>query len=299
LSPLGGRTRDALRAALRDAGYTADAVAEPRRLQRFVPPDEALPADTAGAVDSRLSALVSLLALGPPVRVAEARSALGAVAIEDLQAAGLLAVEREDVISNYCLLPHEALLLAGDVPSYRDREVVQAWTNPTLTLARTTPRTPRRSMLDLGTGSGVAALRQAAHCDQVTGVEINPGALMLAGFNAHLNDIANVELLEGSCFEPVSGRRFDLIVGNPPYVVSPDHEFTYGDSGVQGGALLERACAARRPRIWKRTALGSCWQAGRTLRTTIGLQLRPPGSREPAATHSSCAGRPWTRSITP
>jgi methylase of polypeptide subunit release factors len=211
-------------------------------MQRFVAPDEELFAATSGGRDARLSALVALLALGRPVRGAEARNALAPVALEDLGAAGLLAIEGDDVIANYCLLPHDGLLLAGDVPGYADREIVQAWTNPSLTLARTTPRTPRRSMLDLGTGSGVAALRGAAHCDHVTGVDINPRALMLAGFNARLNDTANVELLEGSWFEPVPARRFDLIVSNPPYVVSPDHEFTYRDSGAQGGALLETLC---------------------------------------------------------
>ncbi len=65
---------------------------------------------------------------------------------------------------------------------------------------------------------------------------------MFAGFNAHLNFADIVELLEGSWFEPVAGRRFDLIVSNPPYVVSPDHEFTYRDSGLPGGTLLERLC---------------------------------------------------------
>jgi SAM-dependent methyltransferase len=95
-------------------------------------------------------------------------------------------------------------------------------------------------MLDVGTGSGVLALMGAAHCDQVTATDVNPRALMFARFNAGLNDVSNLELIEGSWFEPVAGRTFDLVVCNPPYVVSPDRDFVYRDSGMPGASLLEQ-----------------------------------------------------------
>jgi SAM-dependent methyltransferase len=106
-------------------------------------------------------------------------------------------------------------------------------------LARLTPRVAARSLLDLGTGSGVLALLGAEHCGGVTAIDINRRALMFARFNARLNEIPDIELLEGSWFEPVAGRRFDLILGNPPYVISPDREFTFRDSGLRGTALLD------------------------------------------------------------
>ena len=46
----------------------------------------------------------------------------------------------------------------------------------------------------------------------------------------------NVEPLEGSWFEPVRGRRFELVVANPPYVVSPESEHLFKDSGLTGDA---------------------------------------------------------------
>jgi methylase of polypeptide subunit release factors len=187
-------------------------------------------------------ALVRLLALSQHVSLDDARGALAPAALEDLEAAGLLTLHGDGVSATGCLIPEDGLLLAGDGPAHGDGDLVHVFTNPSLTLAQLTPQAPRGSMLDLGTGSGVLALRGASHCDRVTAVDINPRALMFARFNAHLNFADNIEVLEGSWFEPVAGRRFDLIVGNPPYVVSPDHEFTYRDSGLPGGTLLERLC---------------------------------------------------------
>jgi methylase of polypeptide subunit release factors len=232
-----------LRAALSNAGYTAEAIAEPQRLRRFLPATEEVPlAAPDGEADGRLAALVNLLALGRRIPADTARAALAPAVLEDVVATGLLTVDGGEAVPNYALLPRDGLFLAGDGPRRRERDVVSPFTRPSLTLARLTPRTPRRSMLDLGTGSGILALMGAAHCHAVAAIDINPRALMFARFNAALNETDNVELLEGSWFEPVAGRRFDLITGNPPYVISPDHEFTYRDSGMPGAELIARLC---------------------------------------------------------
>jgi hypothetical protein len=68
----------------------------------------------------------------------------------------------------------------------------------------------------------------------VVGTDPNPRALSFARFNALLNDVSNVEFREGTLFEPVAEERFDLIVSNPPFVVSPDSEFLYRDSDAPG-----------------------------------------------------------------
>jgi hypothetical protein len=44
-------------------------------------------------------------------------------------------------------------------------------------------------------------------------------------------------LRTGSLFDPVDGERFDLIVSNPPFVISPGHRFTYRDAGLPGDEL--------------------------------------------------------------
>lgn len=108
------------------------------------------------------------------------------------------------------------------------------------TLAALTPRRRFHEALDLGCGAGVQALLAAAHCDRVCGADINRRALNFAAANARLNGIGNVEWLEGDFFEPVAGRRFDLIVANPPFVISPEHQFIFRTGTAAGDGVSER-----------------------------------------------------------
>lgn len=72
--------------------------------------------------------------------------------------------------------------------------------------------------LDMGTGSGVGALFAARRGYRVTAVDVNPAAVRCAGANAVLHGLApRIEVLHGDLFAPVRGRRFDLILFNPPY----------------------------------------------------------------------------------
>ncbi|HEY3696247.1 peptide chain release factor N(5)-glutamine methyltransferase, partial [Phenylobacterium sp.] len=82
---------------------------------------------------------------------------------------------------------------------------------------------PFRSALDLGTGSGAVALALKKHRPnaQVVGVEASAAALVVAQRNATRLDL-EVDFRHGLWFEPLAGRRFDLIVANPPYVAEGD-----------------------------------------------------------------------------
>jgi release factor glutamine methyltransferase len=85
------------------------------------------------------------------------------------------------------------------------------------------------SVLDLGTGSGAIALaiaRDRPNCD-VTATDISDAALTVARENANRHALPNVEFLCGDWTAPVSGRAFDLIVSNPPYVPSADPAFAF------------------------------------------------------------------------
>lgn len=86
--------------------------------------------------------------------------------------------------------------------------------------ARTCPA-PR--IVDLGTGSGIVAITLARLCPQaaVSAVDVSPEALAVAAANAARLAPA-VRLLAGDWYAPLAGERFDLIVSNPPYVVSGD-----------------------------------------------------------------------------
>jgi len=46
---------------------------------------------------------------------------------------------------------------------------------------------------------------------------------------AALGCAERVEFVEGSWYEPLAGRRFDMIVSNPPYVAAHDPHLAQGD----------------------------------------------------------------------
>ena len=62
----------------------------------------------------------------------------------------------------------------------------------------------------------------------------NPRAVAFSRFNARLNGIDNVSCRTGSLFEPVAEERFDLIVSNPPFVLSPTRRFLFRDAEIRG-----------------------------------------------------------------
>ena len=87
--------------------------------------------------------------------------------------------------------------------------------------------------LDLGTGNGILALAAAAHSGSVVATDLNARAREFCVFNAALNGVTNVEFREGSAFEPVRGERFDLILANPPFFVTPTVRRVYSDNSME------------------------------------------------------------------
>ena len=114
----------------------------------------------------------------------------------------------------------------------------------TQTLIGATIRRPVDTALDLGTGSGVQALHLATHAGRVTATDLSERALRFAATTAALNG-QDWELLRGDLVAPVAGRRFDLVVSNPPFVVGPGTTtHVYRDSGRVGDAIGAELAAA-------------------------------------------------------
>lgn len=107
-----------------------------------------------------------------------------------------------------------------------------------LALARM-PTDQPLDVLDLGTGSGCIAITLALErpLAQVTAVDRAASALMTARRNA-ANHRARVEFLSGNWFAALGGRRFDLIVSNPPYIRAADPHLARGDLRFEPASAL-------------------------------------------------------------
>ena len=225
--------------ALRACGYTSEAVRRLLALESpfgFSPRELPLYLRLAGA-ESSVGALVRLFLLGAPV----ARDALPPLPIERLAAAGVLAEDGDKVRALVEIAPADDVLLAYDrsqaVPGSADQ--VLGFSLPTRTLGRLPARAPIEAALDLGAGSGYQALLAARHARRVVATDVNPRALDFARFNTALNGAEGIEVREGDLLEPAARERFDLVVSNPPHVISPDTDFVFRDSALQGDSLAE------------------------------------------------------------
>lgn len=107
------------------------------------------------------------------------------------------------------------------------------------TLAQLVPPGHRRRVLDLGTGCGIQCLSLDA--DQIIATDLNPRALALARITLGLSGV-DAELRAGSVYEPVIGEHFDLILTNPPYVLSPPsaEPLVYRETGFSGDELMRQ-----------------------------------------------------------
>ncbi len=85
------------------------------------------------------------------------------------------------------------------------------------------PENEARDVADLGTGSGALALAIKTHRHEarVCAVDCSPAALDVARANAQRTNLG-IEWLQGSWWQPLVGRRFDLVVSNPPYIAEGD-----------------------------------------------------------------------------
>ena len=189
-------------------------------------------------------ALVRLLILDLDVPVDQLAAAITPLTIDDL--ARLRVIEKRDGLARPLvrIVPHDHLLITSDVRlragEAAPADHVPGVHRPSVTLAHLTIRRPVHSFLDLGTGCGVEALLASAHSERVVASDVSTRAVNFAAFNAQLNLAPNIEFRAGSWFEPVGDERFETIVCNPPYVISPASEYIYRDSGLKGDSVSEQ-----------------------------------------------------------
>jgi len=93
--------------------------------------------------------------------------------------------------------------------------------------------------LEIGTGVGYIAMQLAKHSDMVIATDINMEALKLAKFNAEQNGINNIQFICCDMFASFKEHKFDLIVSNPPFVISPDNDQTFRDNDFLGDGFMQ------------------------------------------------------------
>lgn len=246
-----------LRAALIAAGYTYANVAETlgEQAHAALSRNETTPGLRATNGGSPVETLTRLWLLQAEVSASEAERALPGL-VDPLCAAGILARSIGEVAAAIDLRPYatedDDLWVLSDLTPGLDglgqrvrADHVLGISPASTSLAELTIRRPVERALDLGTGCGVQALHLAKHADAVVATDVNPRALWLTRLNAALNEV-EIDVREGSFFEPVRGERFDLITTNPPFVISPatGERLVYRDSGLPGDRVVENVVRA-------------------------------------------------------
>ncbi|MDP5227562.1 MULTISPECIES: methyltransferase [Arthrobacter] len=263
----------ALHADLTSVDFTADAVAEllGDAASEALSRDQLIPARIALEPHAQepLAVVVGLWLLARPQAAEALDAALPRTGTAGLERLGL--VERDDAgavraavdLRPYAFSDEAAetrLWVASDLgahqrPGVLRHDHVLGIGQASTTLVQITLRAPVDRALDLGTGCGIQAFHLLRHARHVTATDISERALAFTRFNLLLNAGAleldpaalddRVSLRLGSLLEPVAGERFNQVVSNPPFVITPRHagenedeQFTYRDGGLPGDAIV-------------------------------------------------------------
>jgi len=191
-----------------------------------------------------LATLLRLFLLSLPVPLADARAALSPLTVAHSLRLGIVRRSPGGLESTVRLLPAGDLVIACDRSSESAPDLaadhVMGVASSSVFLASLTVRRPIECALDIGCGNGIQAVLAARHAQRVIACDVNPRALNFTLFNGSLNGVENIECRAGSFFEPVTGETFDLIVSNPPFVISPENKVVFRDGGLGGDAVTQR-----------------------------------------------------------
>jgi methylase of polypeptide subunit release factors len=230
----------ALRTVLNTIGYDEDSVRGLTAFEHLDPSWGAAGLRLRPNANERLPVLVRLFVAGERLTKELVAGVVAPVELGALAAAGLVECAGAGVRALVRLDPLHGIVVASD---FRERDGSTArehvvFPGPAaVALASLTIRAPVSRTLDLFCGSGVQALLAARHSETVIATDLNPRALRLAELSAALSGIDNVHWGQGDLFAPVADDSFDLIVANPPFVISPSRELMFRDGGHRSDGL--------------------------------------------------------------
>jgi len=245
---------------LRDAGFTEQAICTRlgiEELHRIDSPFIAKAAKDLEEARDPLASWILLFVLGRPLHRSRLESMLSREELAALRALDLL---RLDAARELCVAPVRLvslaaipgsggeLLIASDRGNHPDGTPLRPFPdfvfsahNPlTRQFLSLLPAGPAATVLDLCTGTGVAALAAASSAERVVAVDIAARSAHFAAFNRLLNGVGNVEIMTGDLYEPVAGMSFDRIIAHPPYVPSFYDAPIYRNGGDTGEKVVRR-----------------------------------------------------------
>ena len=242
-----------LRQLLRDADYSPAGLSKRlgvEDLEKY-PPQPADELIARPLVDA-LDALMRLFYHSVYAQEADAARVLPPGTLELLDSLGLLA---HDPSRSGMIYGASAILAASGILTVCDRGnhtpggqhcelppdvVYPAIFDTTRRFLEDLPDTRCDAMLDIGTGTGIAALLGARSARHVWATDITERSVRFAEFNRRLHGITNMTVEMGDLFTPVEGLNFDRIVIHPPYVPAKKSRLVFRDAGQDGEQIIRR-----------------------------------------------------------
>ncbi len=273
----------ALRGLFEKAGYTEAGICA--RGNCATVPDLNVPDQSDDNVlRDALDVLLRLFMDGQQLPRSQVQEQLSHDGVELLEGFGLLAGDPTDSDSCYAplaLYPLYGLYLVSDqsrtlgapMEEVPVDVVYSALPSTTSEFMQSLPNTACDSLLDIGTGTGVAALYAASHyARQAWAVDITERSVRVCEFNARMNAIENVSVRKGDLYQPVADQTFDRIVAHPPYMPALDSRLIFRDGGEDGEQLTRRIIQGLPDRL--RPGGRFCCRTLATDRATASLQHR-------------------------
>ncbi len=270
-----GYTVDGVAALLGPAAHSA--LDRDQLIPALLVTEAALRPEHTEPTTAALAAVVRFWLLAEPQRTATLDAALPAVRTEGLLELGLAEPATEGLVrAKVDLRPYgwegdgtqgedpvgggAELWVASDLAAHQSPGVLRhdhvlGIGQASTTLVQVTARRHVARALDLGTGCGIQTFHLLHHAEHVTATDISARALAFTRFNLVLNAAAlhldpadlepRVSLRQGSLLDPVVGEEFELVVSNPPFVITPRgagesaaDQFTYRDGGLPGDDIV-------------------------------------------------------------
>lgn len=195
---------------------------------------------------SPVHTLVRLFFIGVDLPETEVRAQVPEWLLELCIAHGMAALTGGRVKPLVQINPIDEYLVLSDpaLGMSEERSDLVLWPNPTTSLlASASMRRPSRATLDLGSGGGVLAMLARGFSSRVVATDINERCREFAEFNFRLNEL-DIDYRLGDAFAPVEGEKFDLIVSNPPFFITPVSQFVYCDNPLELDGFCRRLAKA-------------------------------------------------------